>query len=227
MVHHEERCLEHVLRFGARRKHGRSQILEGAFNLCIKLMYTFLVSTVGKLLGPGRSMKGGLGSASIRLPGGLVVGALAAVNCLGDVTHPDNGAILAGALTEDGKAFADAQSMVRSGLGFGQTGRFENTTLAVVATNVDWTPAQATKVAQMAQSGLARAIRPAHMPFDGDTVFALGTGGNDVDGSRLGLLGALAADVLAQAVVSGILQAQGIRGRPAYRDFEAAQQDDR
>ena len=162
-------------------------------------------ATVGKMLGPGRSMKAGLGSASLQAPGGLVVGALAAVNALGDVVHPDSGRILAGALTEDRKAFADTAAMIRGGLGFGATSTVENTTLAVVAANVSWTQSQAMKVAQMAQDGLARAIRPVHMPFDGDSVFALGTGGLEPDAAKLGLVGALAADALAMAVVAAAL----------------------
>ncbi len=176
-------------------------------------------ATVGKLLGPGRSMKGGLGTASIRMDGGLTIGALVAVNAVGDVVHPHSGEILAGALTEDRGDFADAAAQIRAGLGLGQAGRAENTTIGVVAANVGWTKAQATKVAQMAHDGLARAIRPVHMPFDGDTIFALGTGGESVDSSKLGLIGALAADVLAQAVASAVLAAESLEGRPASRDI--------
>ncbi len=170
-------------------------------------------ATVGKLLGPLRSMKGGLGAASLRLPGDLVVGALAAVNSLGDVTDPATGEILAGALTEDGNELADTAALIRTGLGLGGAGRFQNTTLVVVGANVSWTQAQATKVAQMAQDGLARTIRPVHMPFDGDAVFALGTGGAELDASKLGLLGAVAADVVSRAIVSAILHAESAEGR--------------
>ena len=176
-------------------------------------------ATVGKLLGPSRSMKGGLGSASIRLPGDLVVGAIAAVNSLGDVVDPETGELLAGALAEDGKGLANTAALIRSGLGFGGAGRMENTTLVVVAANVHWTQAQATKAAQMAQDGLARAIRPVHMPFDGDTVFTLGTGGVEVDASKLGLLGAVAADVVARAIVAAILSAESAEGRLSRREF--------
>ncbi len=183
-------------------------------------------ATVGKMLGPGRSMKSGLGSASLTLPGGVIVGALAAVNAIGDVVHPDTGEILAGALTEDKKAFADVAALIRGGLGFGAATTVENTTLAVVAANVSWTQAQAVKVAQMAQAGLARSIRPVHMPFDGDTVFALGTGGPQpdappLDAAKIGVLGAVAADVLAMAVVAAALNAVSMAGRPAHRDIVA------
>jgi L-aminopeptidase/D-esterase-like protein len=175
-------------------------------------------ATVGKLLGGGRAMKGGLGSASIRLPNGLVVAALAAVNAIGDVVDPDTGKILAGARTADGSSFADAMQHIREGAVMKEASPAENTTIGVVAANVDWTQSQATKVAQMAHDGLAMAIRPAHMPFDGDTVFALGTGGVAVDSKLLGYIGALAADVMAQAVVSAILHAESIEGYPAQRD---------
>jgi L-aminopeptidase/D-esterase-like protein len=164
-------------------------------------------------------MKGGLGSASLRLPGGIVVGALAAVNSLGDVVDPETGELLAGAIAEDGKTLANSSALIRSGLGFGSAGSLQNTTLVIVGANVSWTKAQATKAAQMAQDGLARAIRPVHMPFDGDTVFALGTGGVEADASKLGLLGAVAADVVSQAIVSAILHAESAEGRPSRREL--------
>lgn len=177
-------------------------------------------ATVGKLLGPNRAMKGGLGSASIELPGGLVVGALAVVNAIGDIVDPDTGALLAGARTADGKALANSMEQIRNGHGLIEPAEAQNTTIGVVAANVTWTQSQATKVAQMAHDGLARAIRPAHMPFDGDTVFALGTGGRQTGGQNLGYLGAVAADVMAQAVVSAVIHANGISGYPAYSDLE-------
>ena len=176
-------------------------------------------ATVGKMFGRRRAMKGGLGSASIRLPSGLVVGALVAVNAIGDVVDPNSGAILAGARTEDGTGVADTMAQIRQGVGMPAGRAGENTTIGVVAANVNWTQAQATKVAQMAHDGLARAIRPVHMPFDGDTLFALGTGGRRVDARLLGYIGALAADVTAQAIVSAILQAEGIEHYPAHRDL--------
>ena len=175
---------------------------------------------MGKLFGPARAMKGGLGSASIKLSGGLVVGALAAVNALGDVVDPENGQLLAGVRTPDGKTLANAMDQIRKGAALAAFQQGENTTLGVVAVNVDWSQAQATKVAQMAHDGLARAIRPSHMPFDGDTVFALGTGGKKVDQPFLGFVGALAADVMAQAVLAAVLHAEGIEGFPAHRDLQ-------
>lgn len=174
-------------------------------------------ATVGKLFGSKRAMKGGLGSASIRA-GDLVVGALAAVNAIGDVVDPATGEILAGGLTEGGDGFADSARYLREGALPVARPR-ENTTLGVVAANVDWTQAQATKCAQMAHDGLARAIRPVHMPFDGDVVFALGTGGRAVDLRLLGVVGALAADALAAAVVAAVMHAESIAGYRARRDL--------
>ena len=171
-------------------------------------------ATVGKLFGRERAMRGGLGSAAISLSGGLVVGALAAVNALGDVVDPSTGAIVAGARREDGDGFADTMASLRSSAP-PQGSPGENTTLGVVAANLSWTKAQAAKVAQMAHDGLARAIRPAHMPFDGDTVFALGTGGNPTDDRLLGVVGALAADALAEAVVAAVNAATSGFGLPA------------
>lgn len=184
-------------------------------------------ATVGKLLGSERAMKGGLGTASIQLPGGLVIGALAAVNALGDVVDPESGEVLAGARTKDGKQPANVIEQMRKGVGLAALHEGENTTLGVVAANVDWTQAQATKVAQMAHDGLARAIRPAHMPFDGDVIFALGTGGREVDPPMLNIVGALAADMMAQAVVAAVLHAEGIAGYPAHRDLEFGTADAR
>ena len=177
-------------------------------------------ATVGKMFGAGCAMKGGLGSASVRLPGGLVVAAMVAVNAIGDVVDPDSGSILAGARSEDGKSFADTMEQIRKGAEMPAARAGENTTIGVVSANVDWTQAQATKVAQMAHDGLARAIRPVHMPFDGDTVFALGTGGRRVGLRLLGYVGALAADAMAMAVVSAVVQAEGIEDYPAHRDLE-------
>jgi L-aminopeptidase/D-esterase-like protein len=176
-------------------------------------------ATIGKLLGPGRAMKGGLGSASMSLPGGLVIGAVVAVNAVGDVVDPDSGAILAGARHADGRGLADTSAVLRSGALIKPPGAGENTTIGIIAANVEWTRVQAIKVAQMAHDGFARAIRPAHMPMDGDTIFALGTGGRSVDSALLAQLGALAADVMAQAVVAAILHAKGIEGYPSYSDL--------
>src|SRR5205085_7908542 len=127
-------------------------------------------ATVGKLFGGGRAMKGGLGSSSITLPNGLTVSAIVAVNAVGDVIDPLTGHVVAGVRTTDGKSLADARTLIRSGATQTQGRSGENTTIGVVATNATLTKAQATKVAQMAHDGMARAISPSHTMSDGDAI---------------------------------------------------------
>jgi L-aminopeptidase/D-esterase-like protein len=176
-------------------------------------------ATVGKLLGMGRAMKGGVGSASIRLPNGLVVAALAAVNAFGDVVDPSTGRVVAGVRTPDGLGLADARDLLRRGATLlPQVG--QNTTLGVVATNARLSKAQASKVAEMAHDGLARAIAPVHTLFDGDTVFALATG-THAGSADVTLIGSLAAEAMARAVVNAVREAAGLPGLPAARDLPA------
>jgi L-aminopeptidase/D-esterase-like protein len=179
-------------------------------------------ATVGKMGGPGRSMKAGVGTASLTLPDGLTVAALVAVNAVGDVVDPATGQVVAGLRTEDGKSLADVRRLIRSGqLGARPAPRpTENTTIGVVATNAVLTKAQARKVAQMAHDGYARAIVPAHTPGDGDTIFALATG-TQPGTANVALIGALAAEVMADAVVRAARQAEGLAGVPAARDLAA------
>ncbi|HXG21812.1 MAG TPA: P1 family peptidase [Methylomirabilota bacterium] len=174
-------------------------------------------ATVGKLAGLKRAMKGGLGTAAITLPDGLTVAALVAVNAIGDIIDPFTGKIIAGMRTEDGKSLADARAFIRSGA-LQQAHVGQNTTIGVVATNARLTKAQATKVAQMAQDGLARAIAPAHTPYDGDTLFALATGIHQGDVDLL-TVGALAADVTVDAIVRAVREATELPGYPAVRNL--------
>jgi L-aminopeptidase/D-esterase-like protein len=177
-------------------------------------------ATVGKLLGPARAMKGGLGSAALTLPDGLVVAALVAVNAVGDVVDPRTGRVMAGVRTADGKGLADARVLLRSGaltLPREPPRAGENTTIGVVATNATLTKAEATKVAQMAHDGLARALSPTHLPSDGDTVFALATGTRGP--ADVGTVGALAAEVMAEAIVRAVRAAKGLPGYPSAADL--------
>ncbi len=176
-------------------------------------------ATIGKSEGSGRAMKAGIGSAAIRMPDGLIVAALVAVNAAGDVIEPATGKVVAGVRTADGKSLADARALLTSGA-LRQPARLgENTTLGVVATNAALTKTQVTKVAEMAHDGLARAIYPSHTMGDGDTIFALATAARPgpVDVSRVG---ALAAQVVADAIVRAARQATGIPGYPAARDLK-------
>jgi L-aminopeptidase/D-esterase-like protein len=174
-------------------------------------------ATVGKLAGLDRAMKGGIGTASVELPGGIVVGAIVAVNAVGDVVDPASGEIVAGARDEDGSGFVDARVLVRERSGLAG-GSGENTTIGVVATNASLTKAEANKLAQMAHDGLARAVYPAHTPWDGDTIFALATG--EVDGEAdLIVLGTVAADVFAAAILDAVRSAAGLEGLPSVSDL--------
>lgn len=174
-------------------------------------------ATVGKVAGQARAMKAGLGSSAIRLPDGLVVAALVVVNALGDVVDPVSGRVIAGMRTPDGKGLADARVFLRNG-GRSAARLGEQTTLGVVATNARLTKVEATKVAQMAHDGLARAISPAHTPWDGDAIFALATGTRDAKDDLL-TIGALAADAMADAIVRAARASAGLPDLPAARAF--------
>ena len=165
-------------------------------------------------------MKSGIGSASITLPNGLSVAALAAVNAVGDVIDPSTGRVVAGVRTADGMSLADARTLLRDGslLRDDAPRAGENTTIAVVATNARLTKTDVNRVALMADDGLARALSPAHTIGDGDTVFALATGrwSGKVDTS---IVGALAAEALAEAIVRAAVQAQSMNGVPSAREL--------
>jgi L-aminopeptidase/D-esterase-like protein len=179
--------------------------------------------TVGKALGPGFGMKGGLGTASAGLGSGLVVGALMAVNAYGDVVD-EHGALLAGCRQPEAPTqFANALEVMRARAG-GQPASFgtppaaggAHTVIGVVATNARLTKEEANKVAQMAHDGLARVIRPAHTMFDGDTIFALGAGDLPAD---INVIGAFAAEVTAQAILRGVRAADPLPGWPAVKGW--------
>jgi L-aminopeptidase/D-esterase-like protein len=164
--------------------------------------------TVGKVLGPGYASPAGLGTASVGLGGDLVVGALVAVNAFGDVVDPRSGEILAGTRAVTGEGFADTletmRAMAREQIASMEMARIAGqtqTVIGVVATNAQLTREETNKVAQMAHDGLARAVRPAHTMFDGDTLFALATG--QIPGN-VNLVGAYAAEVVAKAIVRAV-----------------------
>lgn len=189
-------------------------------------------ATFGKMAGPELAMKGGIGSSSALLPDGHILGALVAVNAVGDVYDAEAGHILAGARSPSGQGWlADdmrsAGTMLESGP---RANPFPgaNTTLAVIATDAPWTKAELAKIAQMAHDGLAQAIRPVHTPFDGDTIFALSTArfageahatGTSADIVALGLAGSMAVQTLARAVASAVRAATSLHGVPALRDL--------
>ena len=178
-------------------------------------------ATVGKSRGMARAMKGGIGTASIRLQGGLTVGAIVAVNAVGDVIDPATGRVVAGVRTADGRGLADARVLIRENRSSDEPRSGANTTIGVVATNAELTQSEATKVAQMAQDGLARALYPSHTPGDGDTVFSLATGTLAGD-AAVSTVGTLAADMMAVAILRAVRAATGVEGIPSVSDLDAA-----
>lgn len=159
-------------------------------------------------------MKAGVGTASITLPNGLVVAALVVVNAVGDVIDPTTGKVVAGMRNADG-TLADARALLRSGAILSPRPG-ENTTLGIVATNARLTKTQVSRVALMADDGLARAIAPSHTEGDGDTMFALATGAWTGTAS-VTLIGSLAADVVAEAIVRAAARADSLGGLASAR----------
>lgn len=176
-------------------------------------------ATVGKALGPSLAMKGGLGSASLRLASGIVVGAMVAVNCSGDVVDPSTGSIVAGARHPSGQGFLDTARWIRGG-GPPDLSAGANTTIAVVATDAYLTKSQANRLARLAYTGMARVLRPVTM-YDGDTIFALGSAAVADREEDLSVLGAAAAEALAEAILRGVRAAESLHGYTAARDLTA------
>ncbi|MBA4418921.1 MAG: peptidase [Syntrophus sp. (in: bacteria)] len=172
-------------------------------------------ATVGKILGMDRAMKSGLGSYALQI-GDLKVGAMVAVNCLGDVIDPDTGEKLAGPVSDNGKTLADTEDIMIQTYAQKKNLFSGNTTIGVIATNAAFNKAQATKLASMAQNGYARTMRPAHTMVDGDAIFALSTGIVEAD---LSVVGLLAARVMERAIISAIKNTASLCGLKCYGDF--------
>ncbi|MDE0430332.1 MAG: P1 family peptidase [Caldilineaceae bacterium] len=194
--------------------------------------------TVGKLRGPALACRGGLGQASAALPGGVIVAALVAVNAVGDVMDPRRGELVAGARDPDTGQLVDSLSeaaarfdsylfrppasrdggeasveATEAGLAASRPAE-DNTTIGVIATNLALSKPQVTKLAQMGQTGVSRTTRPAHTVYDGDCIFALATGALEA-AVELSLLGAVAAEVVADAVLDGVRNATTAHGLPS------------
>lgn len=172
---------------------------------------------IGRFAGNARGMvKGGLGTASTRV-GKLIVGAIVAVNCNGDVIDPDTAETLAGTLTPDGSRVAGARNLLTAA---DYRGGFPaNTTIGVVATNAALTKAGATRVAMNAHDGYAHAIQPVHTMGDCDVIFCLGAGAPGAPAADLTQVGAIAAWTMAQAIVNAVRTAESLRGVPSYREL--------
>ena len=185
----------------------------------------------GRLI--GNKVKGGLGTASTDLGNGIIVGALVAVNSGGSPINAETGEFYAAFLETDNEFGGLKTATQLPSRAIKEPTRSHdpnNTTLAVVATNIELTKAQATKVAQMAHDGIARAIRPAHTMFDGDTIFALSTGKKGIanmetrglwgdQAANLNAIGSAAADTLSRAIVHAMINARTIAGIQSYRDL--------
>lgn len=170
-------------------------------------------ATVGKILGVERAVKSGLGTASQKIAGDIVVAALVVVNAVGDVIEPGTGKILAGPRKPDGSGFLSTSELWK--------GEFKevvppfNTVVGVVATDAKLSKAEASKLARVAQVGIARTIDPCHTMYDGDALFALSSGDKGAD---ISALGAVAAEVIAEAIVRAIQKAETLAGVPAAKD---------
>ncbi len=163
-------------------------------------------ATVGKIAGMENAMSGGVGYASEKLSSGLIVSSLAVVNALGDVIDIDTHEIIAGGKNPATDGFLNTSEFIRREQVQAPLGP-ENTTLAVVMTNAKLNKMEINKVAQMAQNGLARVIRPAHTMFDGDLVFSLSCGELNSD---VNLIGDMAAATLSQAIITAVKISNGI-----------------
>lgn len=167
-------------------------------------------ATVGKMFGGKFNMKGGLGTASAKVGDtGIVVGAVVAVNAVGDVVDPSTGKVVAGARNENGKGYRDAMAQIMKGYRVIST-RGANTTIGCIATNAPFTKVEMNKIAQMAHDGYARAINPVHTMGDGDTIFAMSTGTLTGVKADITAIGAIAATVMARAIVRAVLSAKSI-----------------
>ena len=175
-------------------------------------------ATVGKMLGMGRAMKGGIGSSSISIHNGPTIGAIVAVNAIGGVYESATGRIIAGPRGEDGSSILDAMEVAISNTpGATQPVTASNTTIGVVATDAALNKEQANKLAAAAQDGVALAIRPAHLMGDGDTMFALATGKSDV-GVNMNQILAAAVKCVSYAIVNAITEADSLGGVPSHKD---------
>jgi len=172
-------------------------------------------ATVGKFLGPEYMMKSGLGTFALQI-GDLIVGAVVAVNALGDVIDMDTGRQIAGLLNKEKTALASTEEAMYAEYAENRNVFSGNTTIACVVTNARLTKTQATKIASIAHNGLARSIRPVHTMADGDTVFVMATGEKEVQPDAVG---ALAAEVLARSINRGVKAAEPAYGLPAAWNF--------
>lgn len=172
-------------------------------------------ATIGKLNGMEHCMKSGIGSYAVQI-GELKIGAIVAVNALGDIYDHHNGQIIAGMLSDDQKSFADSAQFLYRSYDIHENKFVENTTIGAIITNAAFTKSQLCKIAGMTHNGYARSIRPVHTSADGDSIYALSVGNIPAD---CDMVGTLAADVMAEAILSAIRNTESAYGFPAYKDL--------
>jgi L-aminopeptidase/D-esterase-like protein len=174
-------------------------------------------ATVAKALAVERALKGGVGSACEVTEDEVSLGALVAVNSFGEVVDPDSGRVVAGPRAERGR-FSDTLAVLRSRPGLSPFAGDPNSTIGVVATDAALSKSDCYRLALMAQAGLTRAVRPAHTPVDGDTIFALATGANKQPTDVL-RLGALAARAVERAILRAVSEATSLAGVPSTAEW--------
>jgi len=172
-------------------------------------------ATIGKITGPEFSMKSGLGTYCVQV-GDLMVGAIVAVNCLGDVYDSETSRIIGGVLNPDKKTIGSTEEIMMKQYSSKKNLFSGNTTIGVVVTNANLTKSEANKLASMAHNGYGRAMRPAHSMFDGDTIFTMATGKIETD---FNVVGFLAATVMEKAVVRAVKTATSMHGYLSYNDM--------
>lgn len=172
-------------------------------------------ATVGKFGGMERCMKSGIGSYAIQI-GDLKIGAVVAVNAIGDIFDWKTGQKIAGLLTEDGTSFADTMELLTKSIEVKENRFVENTTLGVIITNASFNKSQLCKIAGMAHDGYARSIRPVHTSVDGDSIYALSVGEISADQD---LVGSLAAEIMSEAILRAVNSAESAYGFPSVREI--------
>lgn len=172
-------------------------------------------ATVGKLCGMDRCMKTGIGSYAVQL-GDLKIGAVVALNALGDIFDWKDGKQIAGMLTKDKTAFASSPAEMHKSIEVIRNRFVENTTLGVIITNSRFHKGSLCKIAGIGHDGYARSIRPVHTSLDGDSIYALSIGDVNADREVVGLL---ASEVISEAIIRAVYQADSAYGFPSAKDF--------
>jgi L-aminopeptidase/D-esterase-like protein len=173
-------------------------------------------ATIGKLLGIRTATKGGIGSVSYNLGNGSILGVLVVVNAFGDVLDPKGREIIAGVRnSQDGKEFPGSVNLFKQGV-MRKIEPSENTTLAVVATNINFSKSELIRVARIGQTGIARVVFPSHTTSDGDLVFAVSCGNLEGDANVVGII---AAELISEAIIRAVKSAKNLGGIPSWKDI--------